>query len=460
MNDWVDSNALFTMGKAMFNGKVLYRDVFDHKGPILHFLHGLAWLISHNSFFGVWLLEIIACYFTLLFSYRILELYTDKKAILMMPVFAIILYTTKAMCHGDSAEELCLPWLMYAVFVVVKSLKEKEDICPKALFLIGVTSGCILWIKYTMLGFYVGWVVVPLYFAIKNKNWNYIRNMVLFIGAGVLTITLPVLLYFLVNGALYDLWDTYFYTNLFKYTSSEYNLDQVGPYGRFLLFKSTVLEMATANLGVLILLIVGGCWAFAKRKFTLIAQIALMLLGGLLAVYSKLLAFPYYAMIFCGFSVFGLIPVYSRVSIIFAKWNCKIYAGVFVILCALILPFTHQRSANSYMLKYEKGDLPQYKFAEIINQKENATVLNYGFLDGGFYTAAGSIPNVRYFCVMNTHSSEALEAQKEAIQNRTVDFVITKEEKLDSPWYEEEMTASFFFEVGEYEYTLYARKAA
>jgi hypothetical protein len=112
------------------------------------------------------------------------------------------------------------------------------------------------------------------------------------------------------------------------------------------------------------------------------------------------------------------------------------------------------------MLKYEKGDLPQYKFAEIINQKENATVLNYGFLDGGFYTAAGSIPNVRYFCVMNANRSEALEAQKEAIQNRTVDFVITREEKLDSPWYEEKMTASFFFEGGEYEYTLYARKAA
>jgi hypothetical protein len=161
LNDWVDSNTFFTMGKAMFNGKVLYRDVFNHKGPILHFLHGLAWVISNKSFFGVWILEIIACYFTLLFSYRILALYTDHKAILVMPVFAVLLYTTSAMAKGDSAEEFCLPMLMYAVFIAVRSLKEKKEISKKNLLLLGVTSGVVLWIKYTMLGFYLGWVILP-----------------------------------------------------------------------------------------------------------------------------------------------------------------------------------------------------------------------------------------------------------------------------------------------------------
>ena len=41
-NDWMDANIFFTMGKSMFRGKVLYRDVFDHKGPVLYFLYGLA----------------------------------------------------------------------------------------------------------------------------------------------------------------------------------------------------------------------------------------------------------------------------------------------------------------------------------------------------------------------------------------------------------------------------------
>ena len=30
-NDWVDANAFFTMGKGLFNGKVLYKDLFEQK---------------------------------------------------------------------------------------------------------------------------------------------------------------------------------------------------------------------------------------------------------------------------------------------------------------------------------------------------------------------------------------------------------------------------------------------
>ena len=31
-NDWMDANIFFTMGRSMLGGRVLYRDVFDHKG--------------------------------------------------------------------------------------------------------------------------------------------------------------------------------------------------------------------------------------------------------------------------------------------------------------------------------------------------------------------------------------------------------------------------------------------
>ena len=60
LNDWMDANIFFTMGKSMFRGKVLYRDVFDHKGPVLYFLYGLASLIDYTGFTGVLVVEIIA----------------------------------------------------------------------------------------------------------------------------------------------------------------------------------------------------------------------------------------------------------------------------------------------------------------------------------------------------------------------------------------------------------------
>lgn len=59
-NDWVDGNAFFTMGKGMFNGKVPYKDLFEQKGPLLYLIYGTGYLISHDTFLGVYLLEVIS----------------------------------------------------------------------------------------------------------------------------------------------------------------------------------------------------------------------------------------------------------------------------------------------------------------------------------------------------------------------------------------------------------------
>ena len=41
-NDWNDANSYFTMGKGMMNGLVIYRDLYDQKGPYLYLLYGIA----------------------------------------------------------------------------------------------------------------------------------------------------------------------------------------------------------------------------------------------------------------------------------------------------------------------------------------------------------------------------------------------------------------------------------
>ena len=164
-------------------------------------------------------------------------------------------------------------------------------------------------------------------------------------------------------------------------------------------------------------------------------------------------------MIFCGFSIFGLIPLYTLISKKVSQWNPKFYAGVLLVISALLLPATLLCSPSRDMLQYKKADLPQYQFAQMINQKENATLLNYGFMDSGFYTVTGIVPSNRYFCIMNVDKTEAREEQDNIVRNGMVDFVITRDEKLDSALYEEKMVSEFIYEDVMYEYTLYERKA-
>ena len=54
LNNWDDPNCFFTVGKAMANGKVLYRDIFEQKGPLLYMLHELTYFISGKTFLGVY----------------------------------------------------------------------------------------------------------------------------------------------------------------------------------------------------------------------------------------------------------------------------------------------------------------------------------------------------------------------------------------------------------------------
>lgn len=70
-NEWSDLNLYFNIGKAIFNAKTLYTEVFDHKGPLIFFIYGLGYLISGTSFLGVyiifsllWIIAIFAAYYT------------------------------------------------------------------------------------------------------------------------------------------------------------------------------------------------------------------------------------------------------------------------------------------------------------------------------------------------------------------------------------------------------------
>lgn len=219
LNEWVDANCFFTVGKSMANGMVVYRDVFEQKGLLLYVIHALDYLISNDTFFGVFVFEVISATAVMLFAFKILFLYDcNKSAFIFAPLFSAVIYSSHAFCQGDSAEEFCLPFLMCGLYLSLKSLKTQKAFSATQLFCIGVISGCVLWIKYTMLGFFVGFVIVPLIMIIRNREWKYLLKCVGFVVLGVAAVSLPVLIYFAVNGAIEDLFRVYFYDNMFLYS--------------------------------------------------------------------------------------------------------------------------------------------------------------------------------------------------------------------------------------------------
>ena len=121
-----------------------------------------------------------------------------------------------------------------------------------------------------------------------------------------------------------------------------------------------------------------------------------------------------------------------------------VHKNIIVVLAPICLivfiALTCNKSSNFEFRNTSQSDLVQFQFAEIINSKPNATLLNYGFLDGGFYTVTGITPNIKYFHKPNIsyeNYPEIMDEQNRYIEETLVDFVVIRvgktEESNDIP---------------------------
>ena len=91
-NNWPDENAFMTVGKSWYHGMIPYKDIFEQKGPLLYFMFMICYMISHNSFIGVYLFELVSFTLCLYYISKIIRLYLDDKIqYLILPLFASII---------------------------------------------------------------------------------------------------------------------------------------------------------------------------------------------------------------------------------------------------------------------------------------------------------------------------------------------------------------------------------
>ena len=122
LNDWVDSQSYFTMGRGLFAGKVLYKDLFEQKGPYVYFVYGLGSLLSARTFAGVFVFEVLS--FTV-FLYAAGALIrrlsgSERRLYYVLPLIAAVTTQSNAFYRGGSAEQMFLPLLMYGLFCITR----------------------------------------------------------------------------------------------------------------------------------------------------------------------------------------------------------------------------------------------------------------------------------------------------------------------------------------------------
>ena len=437
MNDWVDVNCFFTMGRGILDGFVPYRDLYEQKGPVLYFVYAIIALFSRDSFFGVYLLETVTFGLFLYFSGKLARLYLGASRVVyfLVAILAAALVTSWSFTHGGSVEQNSLFMLVYSMYTILKALREKRSLSFKEAFVNGIFAGIILWVKYTMLGFYLGLATFVLIWYLTDST---LRNkLLLTIGQfllGVGAVSVVVLSYFAVHGAIDDLFTAYFYDNIFLYAEEVEGsrLESIWNCLQYAIKYNT-------NYGWLIWS--GSLFLLLKRDRQWKAGLMVLLcfVGLTVGTYWGGKPWDYYGLIFAAFCIFGLIvwTEFLHNTKLFDLWHKYMPKHILSVVLAMslvvsiLLTGTLKNNQNLYLTRYKRDDMVQYRFAKTIQTVDNATLLNYGFLDGGFYFASGATPACRYFCYFNVNPPEMWEEQNACIRNGTADFIVTRYNKLE-----------------------------
>ncbi len=448
-NDWNDANCFFTMGKGMMNGQVLYKDLFEQKGPYLFLIYGIAWLISHDTFLGVFILEIVSLSVFLYYAYKLIRLYSSENvARVLLPVLACAMTVSWSFYWGGSAEEFCLPFMAISLYHIVKHYKENKDLLMNTSIILtnGIFAGIILQIKFNILGFWFAWIAFYLLTIVLRGKWkDVIKTSAIFL-TGMVIPSVPWLLYFGFNNALGDYFECYIYNNIFLYANVS---DGPGVVEKIYLLAKILYFLVMDNTSYFVFIIIGMLAMVFSLKTRWYEKFNICFLFGFtfLGIYIGDANLPYYSIPLMTFSVVGAAYIGWLLDLLIYK--AKIVRGkrrIQAVVCSIVIvcctSIAYQYSGNTYFMSYEKEDFFLFRFKEAIEQEENPTLLNYGCLDVGLYTVADIMPTCRFYHTCNMSYPEMSMEQIRYIEEGLVQFVVTGNNYPDSIYDNYELVAS------------------
>ena len=447
-NFWTDSNIYMTMGRGILAGKVPYRDLFDHKGPLTFFIYAAGALMDGSGFAGLFVMEVLSLAAVLLAGAALLSWTGRGAAWPLLPLISLSAVCCTAFNQGGSAEEFCLPFLAWSAALAGRQLSGggKRDALA-----FGLCTGMLGMIKYTVIGMNAGLFAFWLLHSLRRREG--IRTLLGF-AAGVALAVLPFALYFGSAHAIGAALDGYLWQNL-RYAGEPMSLT-----GHLYNALAYLRTQSVINPFPVVLCMLGMAgWileAVRRRSFLLLPAFPASLGLLLLTVYWGEMAHPYYALVFAapGILAFLLLP---RCPV--SRLPLRLQAAAFALLGLLALPSALLCCRAPELLRVRREDMPQVHFAKIMEEEHpGATLLDLTGHDQGFYLACGTLPVTRYFCDNNLNSEEKKAALEGYLAEARTDYVVCVWRTAGERYEQVAEEDGLFDLASEKHYVLYRRK--
>lgn len=383
-----DDSALFSLlGKGILQGKILYTDLFDHKGPFIFFINALGHLLGGHT--GILFLQVVFGCVSLTFLYFTAKMLapaqiTAKTCILYFAgVYAVFAYTFQ---QGNLTEEYAQPFISACLYCFVKyavRCGEHPRHAPLYAFVYGICLAVLAFLRLNnAVTVCAGILAIFIYLLCKKEYGNLVWNL-LAGCAGLALVAVPTCLYFYVHGALDEM----------IYASFLYNFNIVGKSGQQSFF-SHFLQFSVLYLPMAICFILFTGHLIRNRKITFPdCLLGCILITNFLNLYLAN-RYPHY---FTNF-----IPVYLIFLFRYFKPDRKKLAVWLVAVCAAAhLLFAGYYAAASFHNCHISGraalrrDIVHEAFSAI-PESERDQVIGYQ-IPVSYYLFGDTVPCYKYY---------------------------------------------------------------
>jgi hypothetical protein len=441
-NEWADPNIYFNVAKGMVNGRALYTEIFDHKGPFIFFIYAAGYLISNENFYGMFLIELVSWYILAVSLYSSSRLFLNKFISFIIST-AFFIFLIKSMKAGGSAEEFILCMEGVTLYLFLKYFKADSPLHkPKYMFIHGLLVTAVLFTKINLIAFWIFPLSTIFINILYHKEYkNFIYNILTFIS-GALIICIPVVGYLYSHNCLEEAYKIYIELN--------------SAYAKLGTPKNILFRLLSRILYLfleptcLFLLAFMGIFLFPFKYIkNIFAKVAIVFSGIILYTVIFMGKFQYYYPI--PYLIFGFLG-FIYVGIIFQKSFGSFYLNsnksliismlIFIFTCAGMSGLDNTR-VEAWILtdeNYDRKALMTMRLKNEIMKVNNPTLLNLGFgLANNLFTTCNIVPNIKYFVTPNLSHKfypQLRDEQFQYLKDKKTDFVIIQQYIPSNGYYE------------------------
>jgi len=255
-----DSGVFLYTGWRVLQGEIPYLQIWDHKPPVIYYLNALGLLLSPDSIWGVWIVEVASLGLAAAFGYSLFKrLYGIFPAALLS--FLWLFSAFFLLVGGNLTTEYGLPFQFALLWLFYRA--ESERRYGWRGFALGAVAALLFFTRQTAIGIALAIGLYLLLNRLSRREIGRFFRDALPILAGGLAVTAVILGYFALQGALPAFWEVAFQYN-FAYAEERGIADQINAIFQGLKHLN--------NLGLALLAFIGwsaalGLLIYKKERF-------------------------------------------------------------------------------------------------------------------------------------------------------------------------------------------------